>query len=358
MSQDYVHYDVIDAKEGRFALLTLDNSSRLNAHTTKIVREMHEYLDQIAVDDSIQFVLIRGAGERAFCAGGDIRAVREGILSATDTQNDGWTFFTTEYHSVRRLRSYPKPIISFAGGIVMGGGVGVMQASRYRIITETTVFAMPESLIGLFADVAIVYFLSLLPKPMGLFLALTGAQLPPQSVMNLNLADFSLHQDDFTALTDTLKSHAWHTDNIDKQLNLSLHQLMRARSVDLGEDVTADSLPVIQHLISDDFEETHQNLLAYAQNGDHPWVKQACANIAQCSLYSLALHWLYFTEYQPMSYHAASDTDFKLARAQCHSGSDFVEGVRARMVDKDYAPNWRWQTPADIDWAELRHLFE
>lgn len=358
MSPDYVHYDIIDAHKGRFALLTLDNSSRLNAHTTKIVREMHAYLDQIAEDDSIQFVVIRGAGERAFCAGGDIRAVREGILSATATHNAGWEFFTTEYHSVRRLRSYPKPIISFAGGIVMGGGVGVMQASRYRIVTETSVFAMPESLIGLFADVAIVYFLSLLPKPMGLFLALTGAQLPPQSVLNLNLADFSLSQSGFTDMIDAFKATSWQTEGIDKQLNLSLRQLAQKQAIGLGDDVTDGSLPVLQNLISADFNQTHQNLLAYADSGDHPWVKQACANIAQCSLYSLALHWLYFTEYQPMSYHAASDTDFKLAYAQCHKDSDFMEGVRARMVDKDYAPKWRWQTPADINWVELRGLFE
>ncbi len=358
MSPDYVHYDIIDAQKGRFALLTLDNSSRLNAHTTKIVREMHAYLDQIADDDSIQFVVIRGAGERAFCAGGDIRAVRDGILNATAEHNAGWTFFTTEYHSVRRLRSYPKPIISFAGGIVMGGGVGVMQASRYRIVTETTVFAMPESLIGLFADVAIVYFLSLLPKPMGLFLALTGAQLPPQSVLNLNLADFALPQAGFAHLIETLTAASWQTEGLDQQLNLCLHRLMREHAVALSADVTDDSMAVIKTLITDDFNDTHQNLLAYAEQGSHPWVKQACANVAQCSLYSLALHWLYFTEYQPMSYHAASDTDFKLARAQCHASSDFVEGVRARMVDKDYAPKWRWQTPADIDWAELRALFQ
>ncbi|MBP6563655.1 MAG: enoyl-CoA hydratase/isomerase family protein [Neisseriaceae bacterium] len=358
MSQDYVHYDLIDAQQGRFALLTLDNSSRLNAHTTKIVREMHAYLDQIADDDSIQFVLIRGAGERAFCAGGDIRAVREGILNATAERDDGWTFFTTEYHSVRRLRNYPKPIISFAGGIVMGGGVGVMQASRYRIVTETSVFAMPESLIGLFADVAIVYFLSLLPKPMGLFLALTGAQLPPQSVLNLNLADFALPQADFGLMVNAFKAMRWQTEGIDKQLNLSLRQLARQQAVALGDDVTAGSLAVLQTLITADFNDTYRNLLAYAETGTHAWVKQACANIAQCSLYSLALHWLYFTEFQPMSYHAASDTDFQLAHAQCHRDSDFVEGVRARMVDKDYAPQWRWPTVDDIDWAELRDLFQ
>ncbi|MEL0022362.1 MAG: enoyl-CoA hydratase/isomerase family protein, partial [Rickettsiales bacterium] len=162
------------------AEVTLNRPRALNALTLDMVRIFDPQLAAWESDDAIRAVVVRGAGERAFCAGGDIQKLYDGGPKSQITQD----FFREEYRLNRRIHNYPKPYVAIMDGITMGGGVGISQPALYRVATQNTRFAMPETAIGLFPDVGGGWYLSRLSGRLGQFLALTGARLDGAEVLH------------------------------------------------------------------------------------------------------------------------------------------------------------------------------
>src|ERR1051325_1699465 len=170
---DDMNEDVLFEQRGAAGLITLNRPKALNALTRDMCLRMKAQLENWAKDSSIKTVAIRGAGERAFCAGGDIRALYDSGKNNTSYALD---FYRDEYRLNAAIKHFPKPYVALLHGIVMGGGVGVSVHGSHRVADETVVFAMPETGIGLFPDVGATYFLPRLPSGVGLWLALTGKQ--------------------------------------------------------------------------------------------------------------------------------------------------------------------------------------
>jgi enoyl-CoA hydratase len=166
--------DVLFEKRGRGGIITLNRPKALNALTLDMVHAMREQLVAWRDDRDVELVIIRGAGERAFCAGGDIRALYESGKSGNPYAID---FYRHEYHLNTLIKRYPKPYVALINGIAMGGGVGVSVHGGYRVAGEGCVFAMPETGIGLFPDVGGTHFLPRMPGEIGMYIALSGARM-------------------------------------------------------------------------------------------------------------------------------------------------------------------------------------
>jgi enoyl-CoA hydratase len=202
--------------EGACGILTLDRPKALNALDAPMCLAIDAALQDWAADDGIRAVLIRGSSDRAFCAGGDVRAVRADGLAWKRAESDGrlaHDFFRDEYRMNRRIRSFPKPFIALMDGITMGGGVGLSIHGSHRIATERTIWAMPETAIGLFPDVGTSYALPRLKGEIGTYLALAGAQLGAADLALLGIATHVVPGSAIGALTRDIVKAVGRTDH-------------------------------------------------------------------------------------------------------------------------------------------------
>src|SRR5438105_2452819 len=180
--------DILFGREGGVATVTFNRAQALNAFTLDMYRRFDPMLRAWAGDPDIRAVLIRGAGERAFCAGGDVRAVYEAGRGISGERDLISVFFREEYELLRRIHRFPKPYVAIIDGITMGGGAGVSVNGAYRVATERTLLAMPETGIGLFPDVGATRFLNRCPGHVGRYLGLTGARIGPADALYCGFA--------------------------------------------------------------------------------------------------------------------------------------------------------------------------
>src|SRR5690554_6159952 len=209
--QDAVLFSTKDTADGhKIGIATLNSERSLNALSLAMIDALEPQLEAWANDDSIVCVWLEGAGEKAFCAGGDIVAMykaakdlpKEPVAEVVD-------FFTREYRLDYRIHTYPKPLVVWGDGFVMGGGMGLMNGASHRIVTERSRLAMPEISIGLYPDVGGTYFLSRLPEGMGLFLGLTAAQVNAADALWLGMADLALASDQKESTLHSLAAIPW-----------------------------------------------------------------------------------------------------------------------------------------------------
>ncbi|MFA5520311.1 MAG: enoyl-CoA hydratase/isomerase family protein [Castellaniella sp.] len=330
----------------RIGLLTLNQPDALNGISLEMSRLMLEALERWAADPSIALVILRGAGERAFCAGGDLHAIYRSMLD--NPQKDPWAnayareFFLAECLLDHTVHVYDKPIVCWGSGIVMGGGAGLMAGASHRIVTETTRFAMPEIGIGLFPDAGATWTYGRLPRGIGVFLALTASQLGAQDCLRLGLADACLPATAFDTLVNHLQSQSWTGDTAqDAQAAGQVIHAMQAPAA-------ADSGPVWRHhhLMrrlgeGRDFDAVCAGLRRLAGHDD-PWLQRAAANHASGAPGSLLLAFAM----QHRLRHASLADVFReeyVVLLHCASHGDFQEGIRALLIDKDKQP--RWQQP-------------
>src|SRR5947207_4344541 len=187
--------DILFGGDGGVATGTLNRPQALNAFTSEIYRRFDPMLAAGAEDPSVKAVLIRGAGERAFCAGGDVRAIYEAGRGISGERELTAAFFREEYELIRRIHRFPKPYLAIIDGITMGGGAGVSVNGACRVATERTLLAMPETGIGLFPDVGATRFLNLCPGQIGRYLGLTGARLGAVDALYCGFATHFVAQD-------------------------------------------------------------------------------------------------------------------------------------------------------------------
>jgi enoyl-CoA hydratase len=315
--------EVLIRVEGEVGRITLNRPQALHALTTNICREMIAALVAWRNDPAVELVIIEHAGERGFCAGGDIRTLAE---SGKGDGVQGREFFYVEYQLNHLLFGYPKPTIAFMDGVVMGGGVGISRPCRFRVGTERTTFAMPETGIGLFPDVGGSWYLSRMPEHIGLWLALTGARLKAADCELVAVISDYVESADLPELKDWLiKDPA------------AAETLLTEYEAEPGRPPLAQHQDEIAHAFGHDSVEA---ILA-ALDGGSDWGREQAAIIRTKSPLSskIALRQLQegasaksFAEVMAMEYRIAH----RLAVSH-----DFLEGVRAVILDKDNAPKWQ-----------------
>lgn len=321
------------------ALITLNRPEALNALSYEMLGELRRLLMAHAYDSSVRAVLIAGAGDRAFCAGGDIRALYQSFLDGGELHRD---FFLAEYPLDYLLHRYPKPYIALIDGITMGGGMGLAQASKLRIVGDRTRIAMPEVAIGLFPDVGGSYFLSRLPGALGPYLALTGTQIRGADALYAQLADVYLPAQAIASLAEDLSSLSWSGD-----ARADLTRLIHERS---AQGLPAPSLSILRPAIDLHFSQaTVPAILASLAAESRPeyadWAAQTVKLLNTRSPTMLAVTQRQLQRGKTMNLADCFRMELGMVQ-QCFVQGDFIEGVRALIIDKDNAPRW---TPARVD---------
>lgn len=332
--------DVLFEKRGSLGLITLNRPKALNALTLDMVHAMRAQLDAWRDDRGIELVLIKGAGERAFCAGGDIRALHDSGKAGTPYVID---FYAHEYKLNRVIKRYPKPYIALINGIVMGGGVGVSVHGQYRVAGEGCVFAMPETGIGLFPDVGGTYFLPRLPGETGMYMALTGARLDVTDAKHAGVATHVVpaakHEELIAALAEnkrpleqTLSQFAVIADN-------------KSKIAGLQEWIDG-------HFVHDTLEGVFDSL----ENGRSLFADQTLKSLQTKSPTSLKVTFRQIREGKKLSFEDAMRLEFRLTN-RFMRGHDFYEGVRAVIVEKDNAPKWQPPTIKGVSKDDVAAYF-
>ena len=339
----------------KIGFATLNAEKSLNALTLDMIRRLGARLRQRGEDVSIACVVLQGAGEKAFCAGGDVRKLREAIVahpkgSPTPFAAD---YFAEEYRLDYRIHTYDKPILLWGSGIVMGGGLGLMAGASHRIVTETSRIAMPEITIGLYPDVGGSWFLPRMPGRVGLFLALTGAPLNAHDARLVNLADWFVKSDDKLAIFAGLVTVPWAENPADNHGKLA--KLLRGFAAQAESHLPASMVrahfDTIQRVTDGDTLEEVSALIA-DHASDDVWMQRAAKALVVGSPTSAALSW----ELNRCARHLGLADVFRLEwtlSVQCCAHPDFPEGVRALLVDKDGLPHWSPATLADVTSAWL-----
>ena len=347
----------IPCRSGTLGVITLNSPGTLNALSAAMLTELQSQLDAWSDNDDICLVLINGAGERAFCAGIDIRELYH-ALKASPEAVTATRIFAREYRVDYTLHTFPKPVITLAHGITMGGGMGLLQASRYRLITPGTVMAMPEATIGLFPDAGASWFLNRLPGSIGLFMGLTGARLNASDAMRVGLADLVIEHEGLDELVERITDQYW-TGEIaadDNRLFRLLNQAREARPSDLPESELASCEQDIARLCRrDELPRVVARLLESAPG--HDWWNQCIDSLRKACPVSLALLEHQLIHGLQMSLKDIFRMELTLV-THCARHPDLTEGIRALVIDRDRQPAWSFQSLGDVPEDYVEGHFE
>jgi enoyl-CoA hydratase/carnithine racemase len=328
------------------ATVTLNRPATLNSLTHGMVLELDAKLREWAGDPEVRAVVIRGAGEKAFCAGGDVRALYQSFTTGGTLHDE---FFAAEYRLDYLIHRYRKPCISMMDGITMGGGMGVAQGARIRVATDRTRIAMPEVGIGLIPDVGASYFLSRLPGALGLYLALTGNQVRAADALYVGLADVYLPAAAVARVEEVLRQLHW-DEHPDADVLKALQALGTA---ELPAAPLAAVRPAIdRHFSQRDIGGILQSLRSESSPESSAWAQQTLATIATRSPLTVAATLRQLQRGKTSSLADCLRMELGLVR-HCFEQGDFIEGVRALIVDKDNQPRWRHDSIAAVSEAEV-----
>lgn len=359
--QDEVLFDVING----FGVITLNRPKALNAITHGMVRAMWTQLNAWIDDPAVRAVLIDGAGGKAFCAGGDVRALYDSRVS---NANHHQTFFIDEYRLDYLIHRYPKPYIALMDGIVMGGGMGVAQGAALRIVTDRTRLAMPETGIGLFPDVGASWFLGHLAPTLARYLGLSGVTITAADALYCGLADVWLEGDAPTRLREMLRQFDWSRETTGTTgttgappagESTCLLESLRAAMLSLGRTWTNDApLARVRATLDRHFSaiDVPGIVASLSADADSPWATETLALLAQRSPLSLCVTDRQLHKGRRLDLADAFRMELVLGYHAFATG-DFVEGVRALLIDKDKQPRWRYPTLADVPTPQVDAFF-
>jgi enoyl-CoA hydratase/carnithine racemase len=329
----------ISVYENGCGWIELHRPSALNALTLSMVDDITATLRSWEHDDQIRFVVFSGAGPRAFCAGGDIRA-----LIQREYEEYPFDFYRREYQLDYFISTYSKPIVSILQGIVMGGGVGISVHSAFRIVTDDTMFAMPETGIGLFPDVGGTQFLPThCPGKIGHYMGLTGNRIKNVDVMYAGIGTHYIAKAKLEKLSTTLQTQIFQ-DNTEIGMLIDSFHSLPATTPPL-----ADKHRVIDRAFAPDTVEgviAELKVIAAEQPENEQWCTRTVRTLASKSPLSLKLTMKALQLNQTLSLRHAFEVEFWLACRITITGTDFPEGVRAQIIDKDKKPRWQ---PASLE---------
>ncbi|MEJ0025922.1 MAG: enoyl-CoA hydratase/isomerase family protein [Rhizomicrobium sp.] len=331
--------EILFETRGAVGLITLNRPKALNALTHGMAVAMLAQLRNWAADDAVKTVVIQGAGERAFCAGGDIRSLYDSGKAGTPYALE---FYRDEYLLNAFIKHFPKPYVALLRGFVMGGGVGISVHGSHRVADETMQFAMPETGIGLFPDVGGSWFLPRLPGEIGMYLGLTGARLKTADALYAGVATHFVP----AARRDAL-----------------LVSLAEGREIDIALRDATDGVPdayLTAHRAKIDamFGAASVEDILAALDADHTdWADDTAKTIRAKSPTATKLAFRQIRKGRDLSsFDDGMRMEFRMVN-RVIAGRDFYEGVRATIIDKDGAPNWRPATLAEVSDADIDAYF-
>ena len=328
---------VVTSRDGRVGRILLNRPRALNALDLSMIRACAAILETWRADPHVDAVVIEGAGDRAFCAGGDIRALRDAQVSGDRASAD--RFFEEEYALNLTIATYPKPYIALIDGICMGGGIGLSVHAPYRVASEHAGFAMPETAIGFFPDIGATFLLPRLPGELGTYLGLTGLRVSGADAVHAGLA---------THFTSRARL---------EDLSAALARDGLAALAAYNETLPVFSLAGDRAAIDNCFSAgSVGGIVGRLEATDADWARAALQSLRQVS--PSALHWTLRALWRgrDLNLKQALDAEFALTRTTM-AHPDFAEGVRAVVVDKDRNPAWRPARIEDVDPAQIDALF-
>ncbi|MCH8685465.1 enoyl-CoA hydratase/isomerase family protein [Pedomonas mirosovicensis] len=324
-----VNEDVLFEIEGRAGIITLNRPKALNALTHPMCIAIHDQMKAWEDNPAVQIVLIRGAGDRAFCAGGDVVSMHR----AGRAGGEGYErFFFDEYRADYLTSTFPKPYVALIDGIVMGGGVGLSVHGPYRVATEKTLFAMPETGIGLIPDVGGTHLLGHMPGQLGVYLGLLGERLKAADCLYAGIATHYVPSERIEALAQALI----HED-------ASVEEILSRFHADPGESALAGMQAKIDRYFAG---ETVEEIVAALSGGDD-WAVALRDRLLALSPTSLKLTLRAVRAGRGLDLAGCLRQEYRMVCRIKH-GQDFYEGVRAQLIDKDRNPRWSPASLADV----------
>lgn len=340
---------VVSVADGVGRIL-LNRPKALNALTLDKIRVMDQTLRAWAEDDAVHCVVIEGAGDKAFCAGGDIRKLYDAGKAGDKAFLSA--FFGEEYRLNRLIKMFPKPYVALMDGITMGGGVGVSVHGSHRVCSERTVFAMPETGIGMLPDVGGTYFLPRLPGATGMYLALTGARMRAADCLYTGVATHFVpherHKEVLAALCEAERNATTHED-----MQTAVTCVLDMFYEEPGAAPLAVQRDAVKRCFSGgSVEEILKNL----QDEGGEWAENTLATLHTKSPTALRVAFRQMQVGAQLDFDRCMQIEYRLSQRLAGS-PDFLEGVRAVIIDKDNAPQWNPSTLADVDPAGVDALF-
>lgn len=339
----------------RIGVLTLNVPAAMNAVDLAMVNRIDKQLARWEKNDRVVAVLMRGAGDKAFCAGGDIRQLHQSMRAeGAEQYRYADDFFRGEYSKNYRVHLFSKPLIAWGNGFVMGGGLGLFIGANHRVGTETLRLAWPEIRIGLFPDVGASWYLSRLPYPVGHWMALSGSHMNAVDCRTLGLIQYALSHNAQVEVLKALKRLPWGSNVAENhhQVRTLLHALEVPSAMPASRlEPVQDELTAL--LARPDLLHIDQALRGW--QGSDEWLRQGIANYRQgCP----ATAWVIMEQLRrgaQMSLREVAQWELGLAY-QAVRHPDFSEGIRAMVIDKDFSPRWQHESVQTVPASWVNQL--
>jgi 3-hydroxyisobutyryl-CoA hydrolase len=341
--------EVLFERKGTTAIVTLNRPKALNALNISMIRLMTPRYKEYERDPHVKSIILKGAGDKAFCAGGDIRAIYDSKKKTPSTLYKD--FFREEYILNYLIGTLQTPHIAFLNGITMGGGVGLSVHGKFRVATENTVFAMPETAIGFFCDVGGSYFLPRLPGELGMYLALTGARLKGVDVLKAGVATHYIPAAKLPQVEDEISKVR------DSPADIYIDKLL-TKFNDIPTDLPKSEIETHRDTIDRIFgKKTLEDIFAELKKENTEWANKVLETLSKMSPTSLKVVFKQLREGKKLSLDECLKMEYRISqRFMMHH--DFFEGVRALLVDKDKNPKWECATIYDVSDADVQSYFD
>jgi enoyl-CoA hydratase/carnithine racemase len=327
-------------------ILTLNRPEALNATSFEMATVIAEILLSWEKDPNIRAVVIKGEG-RAFCSGGDIRAVYHTHKQAN------WAlleeFYLQEYGLNRLIYEFPKPFIALASGITMGGGLGLTLPASFRVVTETSLWAMPETAIGFFPDIGSMYYLTRCPGYLGLYLALTGYRMNPADSLYVGLATHYMPQNHLPHLLGALENASFRYEAQDVLADI-FHNFSQE------PEILSDLRSNRQNIDRIFSESSVDEIMKKLEQEKTKWAYETLDHLHTLSPLSLKIAFAFYKEVQGRPFREVNAWDYHLSQKFLHD-HDFMEGIRALLIDKDKSPHWIPESLENVSEEKVESYF-
>lgn len=356
---DVVVFELLPTANKHFiAVATLNVEKTLNSLNLAMIRLLQQQLNLWQADDDIACIVLKGRGDKAFCAGGDVVALHDGSAAYDEALPNDYCqqFFAEEYALDFHIHRYNKPIVVWGNGIVMGGGLGLMSGAAHRVVTQSTRMAMPEITIGLFPDVGGTWFLNHAPGKTGLFLGLTGSSINANDALFVGLADRFIEHQYLDSMLQQLCTADWQCQDRNAVVSTVLRQHEQRSLAAMPAAQVLPHLDTIGRLCDgDDLAQIAAQICAY--KGTDKWLSKAAKTLARGCAVTAHLVAQQMQRGKHLSLADVFRMELTIA-ANCARRGHFKEGVRALLIDKDRNPQWKFTHIGDVPEAEIEAFFQ